>query len=260
MGEVLGKHYYSHSKLDTLFMEHGAPGDPPDGNCVDKCRYWLKRASDLQGPESLKVLGGVLSIFMDVDDPFVLEEQEQNRQRIRDVMGKYGLTYQAGGLVTSAGVTITSRALDQILKSRDLAALEVEHQRALASVSSDPPAALTAACAILEALFKVYIQDEGIPLPKEQTLKPLWSAVQKHLGFDPASVEDDDLRRILGGLSSVVDGIGALRTHAGSAHGRGRMRYNVQARHARLAVNASYTLTTFVLETWQARKDQKLTG
>ena len=55
---------------------------------------------------------------------------------------------------------------------------------------------------------------------------------------------------ILGGLSSIVDGVGALRTHAGSAHGRGKKGYEIQPRHARLAVYAAHTLVLFALETW----------
>jgi hypothetical protein len=51
-----------------------------------------------------------------------------------------------------------------------------------------------------------------------------------------------------------VDGLGALRTHVGSAHGRGRQAYRTSPRHARLAVHAAHTLTTFVLETWDARR------
>lgn len=61
---------------------------------------------------------------------------------------------------------------------------------------------------------------------------------------------------ILGGLGAVVDGIGALRTHAGSAHGRGRRAYRVEARHARLAVHAAHTLVVFGIETWAARRDR----
>ncbi|MCY4059405.1 MAG: abortive infection family protein, partial [Gammaproteobacteria bacterium] len=52
----------------------------------------------------------------------------------------------------------------------------------------------------------------------------------------------------------VVDGVGSLRTHIGSAHGRGRKSYSVHARHARLAVHASHTLVAFVLETWGQRR------
>jgi hypothetical protein len=51
----------------------------------------------------------------------------------------------------------------------------------------------------------------------------------------------------------VVDGIGALRTHASSAHSEGRKGYKLEARHARLAVNAAHSVATFVLETWDKR-------
>jgi hypothetical protein len=61
------------------------------------------------------------------------------------------------------------------------------------------------------------------------------------------------VRKVLSGMSSIVDGIGAFRTHAGSAHGRGRRSYKVEARHARLAIHAAHTLCTFMLETWAKR-------
>jgi len=33
VSSVIVAHYYNHSALDTLFMESGAPGDAPIGNC-----------------------------------------------------------------------------------------------------------------------------------------------------------------------------------------------------------------------------------
>ncbi|WP_219582636.1 hypothetical protein [Vibrio parahaemolyticus] len=36
VASVIADHYYSHSKLETLFMESGAPGDVPEGNCEKK--------------------------------------------------------------------------------------------------------------------------------------------------------------------------------------------------------------------------------
>jgi hypothetical protein len=50
-------------------------------------------------------------------------------------------------------------------------------------------------------------------MPADQSLKPLWKAASKHLGLDPAAIEDDDVKKVLSGLNSVVDGIGSLRTH-----------------------------------------------
>ena len=46
-----------------------------------------------------------------------------------------------------------------------------------------------------------------------------------------------------------------LRTHASSAHGAGRRRYNIEPRHARLAVHAAHTIGLFVLESWAKRQE-----
>jgi hypothetical protein len=69
VGSVLGAYYYSHRAIDTLFIEKGAPGDPPEGNCANKVAAWLKRASADPSVDSMRVLGGVLEEFMEVDAP-----------------------------------------------------------------------------------------------------------------------------------------------------------------------------------------------
>lgn len=260
IGSVLGGYYSSHRHLDALFIEKGAPGEPPEGNLVDKCTAWLKRANDDQGVNALSLLGGVLEELMEVDSPrmfFSDAELEKQRKRVSEILAKHGLTYRPGGMIVGGRTAIPTRSLQEALRSRDLSALDVEFQRALENLEKDPPVAVTAACAIVEALCKVYIEDEGLELPSDQTVKPLWKVVQKHLGLDPAQLGDDDLKRILGGLASVVDGLGAFRSHVGSAHGRGEKAYRPAGRHARLALHSSHSLVAFVLETWDARKTAK---
>jgi hypothetical protein len=257
VGQVLGNHYYSHRVLNTLFMEHGAPGEPPEGNCQDKCTAWLKRTSADETVDAYTVLGGVLEAFMEVDSPRypqTVEDLEKDRKRVIDILARYGLSYHHGGKIIGGTAGAPTRTLDTMLRARDLSAVGIEFDRALENVETDPAAAVTAACAIVEALCKVYIEDEALESPSEQTVKPLWKVVQKHIGLDPAQIEDDDLKRILTGLASVVDGLGAFRTHVGSAHGRGRRAYKVAPRHARLAVHSAHSLTAFVLETWEHRK------
>jgi hypothetical protein len=78
--------------------------------------------------------------------------------------------------------------------------------------------------------------------------------VRKHLGFDPSTVEDQDLQQILSGLISITEGIGALRTHASSAHGAGKMSYKIEPRHARLAVHSAHTVALFILESWRKKR------
>lgn len=253
VGDVLGAFIYHHKTLETLFYEAGAAGEVPEGNCVTKCQAWLKRMhTDVADPTA--VLGKVLEEFMEVDRPFD-DRQEAGRKRITESLARFGLSYHQGGIILGTGNALPTRSLRQVLKDRDLAGVGKEFERTLANVETDPPAAITAACSILESLFKVYIEDtDGLEMPSDQSLKPLWRTASKHLGLDPSALEDEDIKKVLSGLNSVVDGIGSLRTHAGSAHGRGRRAYRLQARHARLAIHASHTLVSFFLETWDQRR------
>jgi abortive infection Abi-like protein len=203
------------------------------------------------------VLGKVLEKFMEVDLYAKEEEQQTGRQKVADILGRFGLSYHQGGLILGPMNALPTKSLMQVLKDRDLAGVDKEFERAMANVETDPPAAITAACSILESLFKVYIEDaHGLEMPSDQSLKPLWRTASKHLVLDPSAMEDEDIKKVLSGLNSVVDGIGSLRTHAGSAHGRGRRVYRLQARHARLAIHASHTLVSFFIETWDERNQR----
>ena len=189
---------------------------------------------------------------------FNAENWESQRNRIKKILARYGFSYHQGGHILGASAGAPSRTLKEILATRELAAVEVEFQRALATVESDPPAGVTAACSLVEALCKLYIEDEGLELPSKETIKNLWKVVSKHTGLAGGSIADQDITRILSGLVSVVDGVGSLRTHTSSAHGRGRKAYRVEARHARLTIHAAHTLATFVIETWEARKRRNI--
>ena len=84
---------------------------------------------------------------------------------------------------------------------------------------------------MLEAICKEYIiHHPSIEQPRQQDLAGVWNAVRNELKLDPKAVEDDDLRRVLGGLGSVVDGLAAYRTHASSAHSQdtSKRRYKMQ--------------------------------
>ncbi len=253
VGGVIGGHGYSHQTLEKMFYEAGAGGEPPPGNRVEKCQTWLKRMHN-NVPNPAAVLGKVVEEFMEVDQLYSAEKQQAGRKAIQEVLARFGLSYRTGGLILGATTALATKSLTQVLKDRDLTQVDKEFERSLANVESDPPAAITAACSILESLFKVYIEDTGLDMPGDESLKPLWKTASKHLGLDPSAVEDEDIKKILSGMTSVVDGIGSLRTHGSTAHGRGRHPYRMQARHARLAIHASHTLVGFFLETWDERK------
>src|SRR3990172_6250261 len=194
-GDVLGDLYYhSHSKLNTIFMEAGAPGDPPVGNCVEKCVSWLRRCNEDPSVIPLDVLGRVLQDFMDRE--FVDGRCIRGQKRIRDALTRNNLSNELNGRVLQAGSAVSSRALADILRRGDFSAVETEFHRALASVESDPPASLTAAFALIEALCKAYIEERALVLPTKQTIKNLWHVVGVDLGFKPASLSDYYMKHI----------------------------------------------------------------
>jgi hypothetical protein len=255
--------HYTHAQLDALFMQVGFPGDPPDGNKTQKCLSWL-RTANAECADPLGLFGSLIAEVMDAEPTqWQMEQYAKNgdaRERIKTVLEKEQLSYQRGGYIIGAHLKGPSKSLGERVKAGGLAAVDREYQRAYNSIGSDPGAAVTAACAIVEAVCKHYLETENIPLPNKQTIAPLWTEVAKNLGLSPGQMADDDLKQILSGLFSIVAGVGALRTHEGSAHGHANKSYKIEARHARLAVHAAHTMTLFILETWEARGRKRNLG
>jgi hypothetical protein len=81
----------------------------------------------------------------------------------------------------------------------------------------------------------------------------LYKAVATKLNIAPSQHTEDAFKRILGGATSVVEGLGSLRNKIGDAHGQGGKPIRPGARHAQLAVNLAGTMATFLIETWIAR-------
>jgi len=248
---------YTHAQLNALFMAAGFPGDPPEGNKTEKCRNWFRRANN-ENNDPLKGFARLIAEFMDADPtPWVMDHAsgEDLRERIFGALAKEGLSYKRGGYIYGASLSGPSRSLADRIKSEGVHSIEIEFDRAYKFIESDTGAAVTAACAILESVCKCYLEEQGLTLPSKQVLGTLWPEVAKQLGLSPKDVADDDLKRILQGLYSIGDGVAALRTHQGSAHGHsGSRSYHIAPRHARLAVHAAHTMALFILETWDARR------
>ncbi|WP_373082931.1 abortive infection family protein [Zhongshania sp.] len=253
----------THASLDNLFLHADAPGEPPEGSKPVKTQAWLRRINK-ESAEPLAVLGKLIECHMEFPEPEekmgLFGDPLPNRDpkiefknKLESILARCNLSYIAGGYI-SDGSSAPSKSLAQLIKGREIPAIDAEFNRALANVNSEPREAVSAACNILESIFKTYIADEGLPLPNKQDLQNVWKVVRGDLGFDPTLVQDDDLKKILTGILSVVDGIGAFRTHASSAHGQGRKLYNVKPRHARLAIHSAHTIALFVLETWDDKR------
>lgn len=260
VASVVGAYYYSHSKLDTLFMESGAPGDVPDGNCETKCTIWLRRCNEDATIDPLTVLGRAIQKFMDQDADDMRPAIADGQRRIRESLARNQLAYQMNGYITLAGVSLAAKTLADYLSVGDFASIEAEFDRAIKQLDADPHAAVTAASSIIEALCKTYIETFGLDMPANQSIGPVWRVVQAHLGLNLDATLRDDQKRILQGLASIVDGVGAYRTHIGSAHGRGMNPPSISVAEARLAANAAHSLVIFAMELWHSQQANPALG
>lgn len=148
--------------------------------------------------------------------------------------------------------------LQRVSAEWTLDTVEREFTRAFENIEKDPEAAVTGACSMLESLLKSVISARKITMPKSMDIQGLYKVVREPLGLSPSiSVKETeieaDVRTILSALGNAVQGIGALRTHSGTAHGRERGFQRLDPRIARLAVNSASALALFLVETWEKK-------
>ena len=158
VSSVLAEYYYSHSTLDSLFMESGAPGGVPEENCETKCSPWLLRCNDDSIFAPLQVLGQVIQRFMDLDPDDWNQKIGPGQERIRASLAKNQLIYQMNGFITLLGASSAAKSLVDFFKAGDFSSIEKEFERAISQVDRD--AAITAVSGIIEALCKTYIESQ----------------------------------------------------------------------------------------------------
>lgn len=161
-------------------------------------------------------------------------------------------------LVTVGQASPVLEKLGGVVDTISFDTVRLDIDRALASVNQDPEDAVTAACSAVESVCRSILVELGEDLPAKKDIQGLYNAVKKPLALDASRTDinsqiEADVRTILGGLSTVISGIGALRTHAGDAHGRERGFVRIDARIASLALHSASTISLFLIETWQRK-------
>lgn len=253
----------THASLDNLFMYAEAPGEPPEGSKAVKALEWLRRINKVSSSETLTIIGRIIEKYMETDvetaptfwrPEEIINKEKANIEKIRKALERAGLSYSTGGII-SKGEGLATKTLSELIKKKNIQAIDQEFERAIKNVQLSPREAVSAACNILESLFKVYIEEHNhLQMPAKQDLQSVWKVVKTDLGLDASKLEERDLQEIVSGIMATVNGIGALRTHASAAHGAGKKPYKLKPRHAKLAIHAAHTIAAFVLETWNEKK------
>ena len=132
------------------------------------------------------------------------------------------------------------------------AALEA-WERASKRRLDDPEGAITAAKSMLESTCKFILDELKLPYDAADDLPKLYKAVATALNLSPGGHSEQIFKQILGGCTSVVQGLGAVRNTYGDAHGKGQVHYRPLSRHADLAVNLAGSLSAFLINTFLDR-------
>ena len=159
-------------------------------------------------------------------------------------------------LTTAMNLPIRNIEIDieRLSKQLDYTAVSSNWKKAQDVTGSDPADAATRASQMLETLFKHILSDLGEKLPPKQSIHPLYKAVRDRVLKLDHKQPSPYVVKMLSGLTTIVQSIGELRTHTGTAHGRSPGETPIDSQQARLAVGAAGITARFFLENVEVQK------
>ena len=157
---------------------------------------------------------------------------------------------RASFVATSALVKLTEAS---VLEHVDKARVKIDNQ--------DYAGAITSSYTLVESFIKQMLCQLGVSFNQDEgDIRKLYQAVAEPLNLNPKGENlESYLKSILQGLKSLLMGLYELANKLSDRHAR---RYNPARHHAKLAVNAAFSLCEFLLESfeYQQRKSHKATG
>lgn len=260
--------YRSGSKIEQFFLACGLDMQIGSSSRVPATTEFLRKIA--RQPDG-KGNTDITRIIEKVSDPREYFSEPDKATAVREHLNQVLAADGLAVVVFNGKATITERqASNGIIEpfinkvtTLDFNTVETEIARALGSLDNDPEDAVTAACALVEAVCRSILVELKLSFPSKKDIYNLSREIQEPLGLSPGRSNfpkeiEDDIRQTLSGLISVVKGIGALRTHGGDAHGREKGFRRIDARIARLAVNAASSFSLFIIETWERKEHRSL--
>lgn len=145
--------------------------------------------------------------------------------------------------------------VSEVLKEFDADHVHRTWETALQRRVIDPDGAVTLARTLLETVCKHLLDKVGISYASNADLPGLYRLVALRLCLAPSQDIERPVRQMMGGATTAVEGIGALRNRTGDAHGKGQLGDATTPQLAELAVNLAGAMALFLVETWQEQRD-----
>ncbi len=173
-----------------------------------------------------------------------------------------GFVY-SDGRITPAAHNPTVQELSETATTLDNRVLRQQIERIRSAIEDDPDLAIGTAKELLETTCRSILADYGV------TSDPTWDATRlvketrSVLKLVPEDIPDsakgsEIIKRVLGNLGQVSQGLAELRNLYGTGHGKDGQFRGLRPRHARLAAGCASTLATFLFETHESRRDRTI--
>lgn len=254
--------YVSHSvvgQIESDFDDAGVErGETPPGRAVSGARRSLvaEYYATVTWTDYLSVRQ-----VLDAYETHLLRIQEQAQDeydRLVKLLRRDRLAVE-DARITFPGHDVPLEEIVDTQISVDLDQLRVNIARIRGAIAQDPALAIGSAKELVEATCKAILTEIGVPVPDKADIPELVHQVLEHLDLIAKNVPDEkkgskSIKRVLGSLAQVVQGVAELRNLYGSGHGRRPGERGLSARHARLCAGAASTLATFLMETAVSRR------
>lgn len=136
----------------------------------------------------------------------------------------------------------------------DLTQLRINIDRIKNGIEIDPALTIGSSKELIESCCKAILVERGKSFSSKVDIPELVKMVAEELDLIPAKVPNSkkgstSIKRVLGSLANIVQGLAELRNLYGSGHGKSPDQKGLTPRHARLCAGAASTLSTFLMET-----------
>ena len=149
----------------------------------------------------------------------------------------------------------SDQVVTEAIEKFDSVNVQAAWSKALDRRASDPEGAITMARTLLESVCKHILDEANSPYEDTPDINKLYRLTAEKLKIAPSQHTEQVFKQILGGCTSVVEGLGALRNRLSDSHGKSKAGVKPAPRHAELAVNLAGALAIYLLATWEDRSE-----
>ena len=173
-------------------------------------------------------------------------------------MERDGFILRAGLFVSTKPRTTLVEVAATIALSEESIAEPLEKARAKVE-TGDHAGAIASAYTLVEEFLKELLRKSSTPFNEnEGDIRALYKVVTTPLNLDPKGDHlEKYLKAIIDGLQRQIGGLYEVANKASDRHAR---HYNPAKHHAKLAVNAAFTLCEFLLESYEYQQRRKEKG